>query len=96
MECHEVWNYEQPHIQKLLRLICLCHLCHAAQHYGLAEIRGEAELVNAHIRKLNGWTKRQLDAHIKRAFKTWDARNKVEWVTETKLLDDAAKAIRSS
>ena len=93
MECHEVWTYRTPPMQHLERLICLCSLCHSAQHYGYSAVRGITEEVDAHIRKVNGWSKRQLDAHIQKAFKIWDARNRVQWVTETALLDVAAAGL---
>lgn len=96
MECHEVWSYEKPPIQKLERLICLCPLCHSAQHYGLAAIKGITAEVDAHIRAVNGWTKRQLTAHVEKAFKLWDQRNKVQWQTTTALLDAAAAELKQS
>lgn len=95
MECHEVWSYAKPPVQKLEKLICLCNLCHGAQHYGLSEIRGVLPAVNAHIRAINGWTKRQLDAHVAQAFKVWDQRNQVQWQTTTVLLDAAAAALKA-
>lgn len=90
MECHEVWTYDRPPVQELQRLICLCPTCHLAQHYGLATIRGLTDVVDAHIRKVNDWTKRQLSAHIRKAMKTWEKRNDVKWVTSTRVLDAQA------
>lgn len=43
VECHEVWEYDDTtHIQKLLKLVALCPLCHEVKHLGLAELRGNA------------------------------------------------------
>ena len=95
MECHELWSYAKPPVQKLERLICLCNLCHSAQHYGYASVKGITKEVDAHIRHVNAWSKRQLDAHVKKAFKIWDARNKIQWETHTALLDAAAETLKN-
>lgn len=94
MECHEVWSYKKPPTQKLERLICLCHLCHSAQHYGLSEVRGMAAEVDSHILAINGWSKKQLDEHIRSAFSLWNERNKIQWKTTTLFLDKEVLALK--
>ena len=37
VECHEVWDFSKIGIQKLIRLIALCPLCHKCQHPGCTE-----------------------------------------------------------
>jgi len=86
-ECHEVWDYSDKPVQRLVRLISLCNLCHSAQHYGLAQVRGIGDQVDEHIRRVNGWSQRQLDLHVAEAFGIWRARNRVEWTTDTSILD---------
>lgn len=87
LECHEVWDYSAPPVQRLVRLVALCNLCHAAQHFGAAQARGEADAVASHILEVNGWSDRQLEQHIANAFALWRARNRIEWATDTAELD---------
>lgn len=87
-EAHEVWDYSRAPVQKLKRLVSLCHLCHMAQHFGLAQIKGEAEEVALHIMKVNRWTRAQLEQHLQEAFELWGRRNRVQWRTDTSLLDE--------
>lgn len=82
VECHEVWDYDDvAHVQKLVRLIALCPMCHQVKHFGRSSKHGPngVEALLAHIQKVNGWTLEQTREHVGRAFVEWKARNAHQW-----------------
>lgn len=55
LEAHERWAYdERDGVQALRRLICLCTDCHTVTHFGLAQIRGQADRALAHLQTVAG------------------------------------------
>lgn len=57
LEAHERWNYdEEKKIQKLMRIIALCHQCHQSTHMGLAGLRGKDEEAMTHLQKVKNIT----------------------------------------
>jgi hypothetical protein len=57
LEAHERWSYDNDtKVQKLERIIALCHRCHTATHMGLAGLRGLTELAIKHTKKVNSWS----------------------------------------
>ena len=41
LEAHERWSYDEiNNMQKIERIVALCHRCHSATHMGLASLRG--------------------------------------------------------
>lgn len=80
VECHERWLYDDlALIQRLDGLIALCPGCHEVKHFGLAMKRGRFAIAQAHLEKVNGWTRQESNIHIMRAFDTWEARSKYDW-----------------
>jgi len=80
VECHEVWDYqEKNHIQKLIRLISLCPLCHKVKHIGRTQVMGEYDIALKHLRKVNKMTKKEAENYIKEAFNLWGKRNNYDW-----------------
>lgn len=87
VECHEVWDYSSPPVQRLVRLIALCGSCHSSMHYGLARVRGVVAEVDQHIMRVNGWTADQLASHVEQAFKTMRQRNRIAWRLDVSALE---------
>ena len=57
IECHEVWHFDiKKRVQKLVMLVCLCHDCHSAKHFGHAYLTGKSKVAVQHICKINGWS----------------------------------------
>jgi len=89
LEAHEVWEYDKAAgIQRLLRLISVCHACHEVQHFGLARMRGRGTAAQAHLAKVNGWDDATARRHIDEAFAVWKQRNKVAWTLDLAILAD--------
>ena len=93
LECHEIWDYTAPPVQRLVRLIALCAMCHSSHHYGLARVRGIVDVVDVHLMRVNGWTRGELEEHVRGAFRVMRERNKIEWQTDTSALDEAIHAL---
>ncbi|MGH3772821.1 MAG: DUF5710 domain-containing protein [Pseudonocardiaceae bacterium] len=90
LEAHERWTYDQPSgVQALRRLICLCDQCHTVTHFGLAGIRGLAEVALAHLRTVTGMTDQHARAHIGDAFTLWKDRSARTWTLDLSMLTTA-------
>jgi len=79
IECHEKWDFSEEGVQKLIRLISLCPMCHKCQHPGLAQINGEFEECVKHYMKVNKVSKEESLEDFKNAFKEWREMNKIKW-----------------
>jgi hypothetical protein len=87
LEAHERWIYDEPTgVQTLRRLICLCNQCHTVTHFGLAQIKGQADEALNHLRAVTGMTDQQARAHRSDAFALWRARSTREWVLDLSML----------
>lgn len=54
VECHEVWEFNiEKRTQKLVMLVCLCHDCHSAKHFGHAYMSGHSSQAIKHLCKVN-------------------------------------------
>jgi hypothetical protein len=85
VEAHEVFEYvleSGGHVQRLLRLIALCPLCHKVKHFGLARVNGEQEQAGQHLMRVNGWTRQQAYDHVQAAFALWEERSQQPWTLD--------------
>lgn len=88
-DCHELWSFEiheDRFVQRLSTLVALCPRCHACQHVGLAEIRGELELVREQLAKVNGWNPSEVQAALDRAHSAYQGRLGLSWDLDLTLL----------
>lgn len=54
LEAHEDWVYdEKNHVQKLGRMLALCHDCHSVIHIGRTQLVGDEERAMKHFCKVN-------------------------------------------
>lgn len=89
VECHEIWEYnDKTKEQKLTGLISLCPFCHKTKHVGLAQIKGEEEIVIKQLIKVNKMTRQEAKDYIRTAFEVWLERSKYEWKLDITMLDD--------
>lgn len=89
LEAHERWDYDNiTKIQKLKRLIALCHECHEATHIGLAQIRNRGVEATNHLKNVRNFSDDECTLHIKEAFDKWTQRNKYKWTLDISLITD--------
>ena len=80
VECHEVWDYDDKNkIQTLVRMIALCPTCHKVKHAGLAQIKGELDIVIKQLIKVNNMTKREAVDYLQESFEVWAERSNYKW-----------------
>jgi hypothetical protein len=88
-DAHEFWEFNhKKHVQKLKGIHHLCSNCHMIKHYklwtefvpqmlsrqGLTE-----EHLIAHFMKINKCSRKNFEAHKKRAFKDFETRSQIQW-----------------
>ena len=89
VECHEIWNYnDSQKIQKLIGLIALCPNCHKTKHPGLANIKGELNIVINQLMRVNGMSKIEARKYIKDAFDIWKDRSRYFWKCDITYLEN--------
>lgn len=90
LEAHERWFYDEARsIQTLRRLICLCSDCHRTTHFGLAQVRGQADAAFEYLCTVTGMTAEQAETHVRDAFARWERRSARSWALDLSLLTDA-------
>ncbi|PRW62359.1 DUF5710 domain-containing protein [Actinopolyspora mortivallis] len=90
LEAHERWSYDETRsVQALRRLVCLCGDCHRTTHFGLAQVRGQAEAAFEHLRAVTGMSREQAEAHVDEAFALWRRRSARAWTLDLSLLTEA-------
>ena len=83
VECHEIWEYDdKKKIQTLTGVVSLCPYCHKVKHPGLANIKGESEIVIKQLMKVNKMTRNEATKYIDSAFALWSVRSKSDWETK--------------
>lgn len=88
VECHEVFEYDDTRrIQKLVRLIALCPLCHEVKHIGLAGVRGRQSAAIAHLARVNNWSLEDAKLYIEGCFEIWHQRSRHHWTLDISYLD---------
>lgn len=54
LEAHEDWSYDEENcVQKLERVLAVCHSCHSVIHIGRTQLMGEEDKAIAHFCKVN-------------------------------------------
>lgn len=93
LEAHERWEYIEDGrgggLQKLRRLLALCHWCHAATHMGLSGLKGKASEALEHLARVNGMSLKEAQNHVDDAFRLWHERNRISWDTDISILRDS-------
>lgn len=90
LEAHERWSYDDiNNIQKLERIIALCHRCHSVTHYGLTGLRGLSNQADKHLMKVNNWNEEQVLNHHKEQKNIWIERNKIKWNIDLSIITNS-------
>lgn len=90
LEAHERWSYDdKTNIQKLERIIALCHRCHSVTHYGLTGLRELSNQADKHLMKVNRWNKEQVLNHHKEQKNIWIERNKIKWDIDLSIITNS-------
>lgn len=93
LQAHEEWVYlerAEPAVAWLWRVSLVCWHCHAVEHPGMLNVLlksgavGERALTDTieHYCRVNGETKRQWDAQLKRAQKGFVRRSALDWYVD--------------
>lgn len=87
VECHEVWAFDdEKHIQKLVRLIALCPMCHRCQHPGKAGLDGFGDEIIRHYCKVNKVSIAETHKDYDKAWKVWQERSVFDWELDVSVL----------
>ena len=96
LECHEVWEYNvKQRVQKLVKLVSLCPLCHQAKHIGRAKYIGKREEVIQHMKKVNKMTKRKIEEYLEGEFTKYVENSRIRWKLDLTLLLELCKIKKS-
>lgn len=88
VECHEIWEYDDKnHVQKLVRLIALCPMCHRCKHWGLSRIKGLEEDCYNHFCIVNQVSYNEASHIVFDAFEVWENRSFSAWKADLTFLD---------
>lgn len=97
LEAHERWHYNnRTGVQKLMRLIALCKMCHTATHIALADMRGVGDMARAHLMRVTGMDKSDMEDHCERASGIWSDRSNKEWTLDLSIITDSGFRLRDS
>ncbi len=89
VECHEIWEYnDETLIQTLTGLISLCPHCHKVKHPGLAQIKGESEIVISQLMKVNEISRNKAMEYLTEAFNLYHMRSEHEWTLDITYLEN--------
>ena len=83
VECHEIWEFDDSQrTQTLKGLIALCPDCHSVKHIGLAGMLGKGQATRAHLARVNGWSAKQAQDCVRKAFALWEERSQHDWTLD--------------
>jgi len=87
LECHEIWDYNDVNkTQTLAGFISLCPRCHKCKHPGLAQIKGEMDIVISQLMKVNEMSEKEAVVYVEEQFDVWQERSQHQWALNTKHL----------
>jgi len=90
LESHERWHFDaQSRIQRLERLVALCHHCHEATHMKLADTRGRGHAAREHLQRVTGMSPEEVEAHVAEAYRIWGERSRHQWELDLSLLSES-------
>ncbi len=91
LHLHELWDFDDVKLtQKLVGFKAICEDCHNAIHFGRASLVGLSENSYLQLIKINGWTRAEAEAHVKKAMWEWRSRDRFEYELDASLLLDNA------
>lgn len=93
LEAHEQWEYDEENkIQRLKRVIAICHSCHQVIHIGRTQLMGGEDSAIKHFMKVNGCSYVEYRKALGKANEDHARRNLVdEWMLDVSWLDSFIK-----
>ena len=89
LECHEEWSFnEDTGVQKLVKLLALCPLCHKAKHLGYAKRIGVLDEVYDKLKDVNGWDDAKLAKALDLVHERWKRLSMRKWQTDISWLQE--------
>tara|TARA_B100000497_G_C7504352_1_gene307683 strand:+ start:221 stop:670 length:450 start_codon:yes stop_codon:yes gene_type:complete len=89
VECHEIWNYnDKTKTQTLTGLVSLCPNCHKVKHPGLAQMKGELNIVVNQLMKVNDMSIKEAMSYLTDSFDIWRERSKHDWKLDISYLEE--------
>jgi hypothetical protein len=89
VECHEIWHYDDEKKKQTLKgMISLCPNCHKTKHVGLAQLRGEEDIVVRQLMKVNNMTEDEAYDYIDRSGQKWIERSQYDWELDISILNE--------
>lgn len=93
-DVHEQWSYDEERgVQKLERMIALCTYCHASVHHGRSTATGNQEIVEEHLMKINGWSRKTLEEYLDERYAEWRRRNEIDWKLDISYIEQLGVAV---
>ncbi|CAE8676932.1 unnamed protein product, partial [Polarella glacialis] len=90
LESHERWEFDDSRqMQRLVRLVGLCNLCHEATHMKLADSRGRGEAARRQLAAVTGMSSEDSEAHVQEAYRLWELRSQKQWSLDLSLLTES-------
>lgn len=93
LEAHEQWSYDEANaVQKLERIIAVCHSCHGVIHIGYTQLKGDEDKAIKHFMKVNGCTYADYRRALGKANEDHARRNQIaEWKLDLTYLEEFLK-----
>ena len=89
LHLHEFWNFDdEQETQVLSGLKAVCEDCHNSIHMGRANKVGIGDSARQHLKKVNGWSDRQLANHLDKAQREWTSRFGIDYTLDVNWLID--------
>lgn len=100
LNCHEVWEFNNLRgIQKLVRFIALCDMCHHIKHLGFVNVQINKQILPAsyydqlanHFMKINNASRDEFNRSVESAFALWKERSRRKWKLDFGILSATYK-----
>jgi hypothetical protein len=91
LECHELWEYHEPipglpetvcGVQRLMRLMPLCTICHETHHLGFASMQGRIQSVADRVGAYNRYTPIETKEYCDLNQQIWERRSQHPWALD--------------
>lgn len=95
LEAHERWHYNtRTGVQKLMRIIALCKMCHTVTHMGLADIRGVGDRARSHLMRVAKISRSDMENHCESASRIWSERSKRPWKLDLSIITNSGYELK--
>jgi hypothetical protein len=105
LECHELWEYHEPipglpdticGVQRLVRLMPLCTICHETYHLGFAGMNGRMQAAGDRVMAYNRFTPTETKEYCDLNKRNWQRRSQYPWALDLSCVSPGPLAIRKT